>query len=281
MDITKEDFNIFIDGSSMQGPRRGGIGIRIVQLDENGDEVIDDVEQCGYKGANNNEMELEAGIRALEIIRSPKFANKLSEYNKVIIHSDSQYVCENYKNAVHFWTKSKWRKRDGSPVLNVGLWKKLTRLSRQTCIPVEFQWIKGHSINIHNRAADRMAKVSAGSPINPPLSVRGVRKKTVKASVSPGSVRMEGQDIIIRIIEAQYLKEHKLHRYKYEVNDGDSPYNGCMDRAISEIYLREGHSYRVTLNDVGANPRIEMLLSEVLKKTEEDNSSKEERREAN
>lgn len=59
--------NIFADGSSLPRPRRGGIGIRFVTTNALGDEVIEDHYLPGYKGATNNQMELMACIKALDI----------------------------------------------------------------------------------------------------------------------------------------------------------------------------------------------------------------------
>jgi ribonuclease HI len=65
--MTIEDaLNIYTDGSSFSRPRVGGIGIRFITTNELGDEVIEDVELPGYKGATNNQMELYAGVAALK-----------------------------------------------------------------------------------------------------------------------------------------------------------------------------------------------------------------------
>lgn len=57
--------NIFTDGSSYNHPRRGGIDILFVDVDDNGDERL--IEHCppGYRNATNNEMELAACVEAL------------------------------------------------------------------------------------------------------------------------------------------------------------------------------------------------------------------------
>lgn len=64
--VYENALNIYTDGSSYSRPRRGGIGIRYITIDEFGNEEIDDHAPPGYKEATNNEMELMACIKALE-----------------------------------------------------------------------------------------------------------------------------------------------------------------------------------------------------------------------
>ncbi len=57
--MTYEDaINIYTGGSSYSNPRRGGIGIRYITINETGDEEIKDDCLMGYKEAINNQMEL-------------------------------------------------------------------------------------------------------------------------------------------------------------------------------------------------------------------------------
>lgn len=65
--IREDAINVFTDGSSFSGPRVGGIGIRVVTVDESGNEVVEDHAQPGYRGATNNEMELQACIEGLKL----------------------------------------------------------------------------------------------------------------------------------------------------------------------------------------------------------------------
>ncbi len=60
--------NIYTDGSCFQRPRRGGIGIRYIIINDAGDEEWQDECPPGYKQATNNEMELLACIVALRDI---------------------------------------------------------------------------------------------------------------------------------------------------------------------------------------------------------------------
>lgn len=56
---------IYADGS-VASNNSGGVGIRVISIDLNGDEVIDDAYRAGYPNANSGQMEIIACISALE-----------------------------------------------------------------------------------------------------------------------------------------------------------------------------------------------------------------------
>jgi ribonuclease HI len=260
--IDERALNIYTDGSSKQKPRRGGVGIRYIYVNDLGDEVVEDLPCPGYLGATNNEMELNACLIALR--NASSYLEKRS-YNKIIVNSDSNYVVANFRNAMFRWPNEKWMKRSGSPVLNANLWKELVKEIRKVGMIVNFHKVKGHSTDEHNKAVDRLAKQSSANPLNPPLTIRTVRRKQSKERTHIGSVSMLGQKITIRIIEGQYLKIHKLYRYRYEVVSKNSPFYRKVDFACSELVLREAHTYSVRMNEEVNNPRILKLFTEVEK----------------
>lgn len=100
--------NIYTDGSCYSSPRTGGIGIRFVFPEFMNKENID-FDFDGYKGATNNQMELKACIVALQQIS--KFSESL-QASRIIVHTDSCYVVDNYKTAFYIWSANKWRKRN-------------------------------------------------------------------------------------------------------------------------------------------------------------------------
>lgn len=189
--MTDEDvLNIYTDGSSLGSPRVGGIGIRFVQIDSFGEEQVCDIEMPGFRNATNNQMELYACITAL------KEAIKLEvplTFGKIVVHTDSQYVVNNYKSAMFKWPKTRWRTRHGRPILNAELWKDLVKCIKNTGRRVEFLWVRGHAKSIHNKAVDRLARKSARNALNKPLSGVHVRRKLTPKSVEIGSVAMLGQ----------------------------------------------------------------------------------------
>lgn len=128
---------------------------------------------------------------------------------------------------------------------------------------VDFKRVKGHARNKHNKAIDKLAKQSANGFLNEPLPVQLVRRKLTDESVEIGSVRMEGQEIDIRIITDKRMREQKVWRYKYEVLPSESPDARKVDIIYSEILLRAHHSYRVRVCDSQKNPRILELIEKV------------------
>jgi ribonuclease HI len=222
--MTIEDaLEIYTDGSSLQSPRVGGIGIRFVWIDSYGNDMIQDVQFAGYRNATNQQMELQACIIALREALRLQLSVGIS---KIIIFTDSLYVNDNINKAIFEWPKSKWLLRSGKPVSNAEQWKQLIKCIKNTGIRVMFKWVKGHSKNTHNKAADRLARQSAKLPINKPLSIVHVRRKLTTNTVDIGCVEMFGQNISIRIITSEYLKIQKISKFKYEVITQKSKYNG-------------------------------------------------------
>ena len=261
--IDEDALNIYTDGSSKPKPRRGGIGIRYVYVDENGKEISENLPFPGYLGATNNEMELNACIMALK--NAIPYIEK-HKFRRIIIYTDSNYVVENQTKALFEWSRTRWIRRSGAPVLNAKLWKELNKARRNIRIRAYFQKVKGHSTNIHNIETDKLAKESANNPLQRPLSVRIVRRKKSKEKTKLGCVGMNGQRITIRIIEGQYLEVQKLYRYRYEVMSTASPFYGKVDFVISTAGLREGHVYSIRFNSDQDNPRINKVFREMEKK---------------
>ena len=252
--------NVYTDGSSFSGPRLGGIGIRLVIINQSGDEEFEDVLLPGHAGATNNQMELYACIQGIQkAMHHPAFNNCRS----VAIHSDSQYVVDNKDRALFSWSRNKWRNSQGKPVDNAPLWKELLKTVRKCPKKVKFYWVKGHAKDQHNKAADKLAKQSARTAINRPLSIVKVRKKRSPKSVEPGCVPMHNQRISIRIITDEYLRLQRCYKYKYEVISKSSPIYGNIDFAFSEILLNAGHSYSIRFNDNLRNPTIIKMIREL------------------
>jgi len=262
--IIDNAINIYTDGSSSSSPRLGGIGIRLVIINSLGEEEVEDISLAGYAAATNNQMELYACIKGLkEAIRRPAF----NSFGCIAIHSDSQYVIENYKRALYAWSKNKWCNYQGKPVDNATLWKELLHIVKKCHKRVDFYWVKGHAKNQHNKAADKLARQSGRKAFNPSLTVVKVRRKLSVKSVEPGCVPMLNQRISIRIITDEYLKLQKRFKYKYEVVSKGNPYFGNIAFAYSEIMLNAGHCYSIRFNDNTHNPTIIKMFKELPKRS--------------
>lgn len=266
--IDETALNIFTDGSSYSSPRKGGVGVLFVIVNASGEEeIVNQFDYPGYKQATNNEMELEACIISLNEALT---RNIFDGFKKICINTDSRYVSDNYKRAMFVWPKSGWKNpTSGRPILHVEQWKrllKLLKLAHNQRIRVDINWIKGHSKDRHNKAADKSAKKSANNPLNKPLSIVSVRRKKTSKKIARGSVKMHGQTESVRIVSIQYLKTHKLWKYQYEIISTSSEYFGNSDTIFSTEHLRDGHSYSVVMNNDTDNPRIISVNHELDKK---------------
>lgn len=96
-------------------------------------------------------MELSAVIFALEALKEPC---------RVILYSDSQYVCNALKLGwAKKWKSQGWMRNKKDPALNPELWDKL--LSLCEVHEVEVNWVKGHAGHPENERCDRLAVAAA------------------------------------------------------------------------------------------------------------------------
>ncbi|HEY2353779.1 MAG TPA: ribonuclease H [Gaiellaceae bacterium] len=266
---------VFTDGSSLPAPRRGGLGVHFVHTDSVGNESYHSLDEAGYLGATNNQMELLAVITALKVINSGRLPSEMFDgITKIEICTDSQYVTNNLSAAIYQWPTNKWHTRDGAPVLNADLWKELIReykKGRQAFGRVEISWGKGHSSsNQHNKTADKLAKRSARKPTRTLDGAAVVRRKKTTQVTKPGSVEMRGQRLTIRIVGAEPVPlQPQLSRYRYEVMSRASPFFGAMDFAYSEDpRLRPHHTYEVRMGVEPGYPKIARVFREKLEPPE-------------
>lgn len=258
---------IFVDGSMRNSPRRGGIGIRFVWIDDNGDESEPwDHSLPATEGANIQQMELEAPYQALRLAMNTRAPFDLDDFRKIEIRTDSATVKEGVGRAINYWSKNDWKTRDGTTVRNIDDWENLLRIMRRLDtshhLRVEFQWKKGKK-GKHARAVDKLAKQSSKGSAFGRSRPNVVRKKKTEQQTRRGSVRMHGQEIVVRIIESRYLGAGRPTLYRYEVLDEQSSFLGNMDQAESTLNLARGHTYRVKVNEDTSNPQIVAVIEEI------------------
>lgn len=251
--------NVFTDGSSLQRPRRGGYAFLFVTVDEDGQEVADEFSPDGCTGANNQEMELKACVEALKLLAGRASPVDLERFSKIVIYTDSRFVHKHFDTAKYQWSTTGWMRRSGPPVMHAQLWKELVAAIKRVGLPVHVDWVRGKSSK-HTKRVDKLAKESAKRPFGRAPSVRSVRRKRTSKSVERGSVGVEGQEIDIQIITAEYLQVQRCCRYKYEVMSEDSPYAGNVDFVFSDEPLRHRYIYRVRLNEDPAYPQVAEVI---------------------
>ncbi len=130
---------IYTDGGCDPNPGPGGWAVLILQ----------DGQEKELMGADpdttNNRMELTAAIQALRSLKFP---------SSVTLYTDSQYLQKGIDEWMHGWLARNWKASTGKPVLNQDLWKEL--LEAQKPHKVRWQWVKGHSGNVHNNRVDAL-----------------------------------------------------------------------------------------------------------------------------
>jgi len=100
----------------------------------------------------NQRMEITAALRATESITGP-----------MVVVSDSTYVVNCFRQRWwESWLERGWLNSRKQPVANRDLWEPLVELVRERG-DVEFTWVKGHSGDRLNTAADRLAMAAARS----------------------------------------------------------------------------------------------------------------------
>lgn len=131
--------SLYCDGSSLGNPGYGGwCGI----LHYKG---VEKIISGGEKYATNNQMELKAVIESLKILKEPC---------RVLLYTDSKYVCEGINSWLPTWVEKKFKN-----IKNPELWKEYLQVSNPHMI--EVFWVKGHSGNLQNERCDKIAKAEA------------------------------------------------------------------------------------------------------------------------
>ena len=258
--INDDALQIYTDGSSKKNPLRGGIGFVFVYADAAGEPVIDEHCPPGYQGATIGLMELFACYKALKAALSH---DRYEHFSDIVLFTDSQYVRDYQYHPFKTWPSQGWKSSEGRPVRHVETWKKLRRVRQAHTLKVEINWVKAHSKNRFNKLADKLANQSAENAINPPLEVSSTRRKTTLNETEQGSIRMQGQEISLRIVSCAPLPTQKMWVYRCEVISSDSEYFGCIQEIFSSESMRDGHHYDVSLNKNDKNPTILKILREL------------------
>lgn len=143
---------IHTDGACRGNPGPGGWGA-LLQYNGTAKPI-----KGSARETTNNRMELTAAIRALETLKQPC---------RVTLITDSNYVRQGITEWLPNWKKRGWRTADKKPVKNADLWQELESVTLQH--QIEWRWVRGHSGDAGNEAADLLANEA----IDEMLSSRG------------------------------------------------------------------------------------------------------------
>ncbi len=131
---------IYTDGACSGNPGPGGWGC-VLQYGPHRREM-----SGAEASTTNNRMELTAVIEALSALNRPC---------RVTLTTDSRYVCDSVtKGWLYGWVKKDFV-RQGKPVPNTDLWKKLLPLLQTH--DVTFVWVRGHAGHPENERCDALA----------------------------------------------------------------------------------------------------------------------------
>lgn len=131
---------IYTDGACRGNPGPGGWG---ALLRYRGSEK----RLKGFESATtNNRMELMAAIAALEVLQEPC---------AITLYTDSTYVIQGLTEWLPQWRARGWRTADKKPVKNQDLWQRLDAAAARH--RMDWRWVKGHSGEAGNEAADGLA----------------------------------------------------------------------------------------------------------------------------
>jgi ribonuclease HI len=137
---SEDRVEIWTDGGCKPNPGPGGwaaiLRFRDVERELSGSEPA----------TTNNRMELIAAASALEALKRPC---------QVVLHTDSEYLRNGVTRWSSGWVRRNWRNSAGDPVANMDLWQRLLAAAKQHRI--EWRWIRGHTGDVMNERADRLA----------------------------------------------------------------------------------------------------------------------------
>jgi ribonuclease HI len=166
---------VYADGGCDPNPGPGGWGVVIEA--ESGR-----IELCGGdRATTNNRMELTAAINALR---------HFPEGAQIEMRCDSQYVIKSVTEWMRGWKAKGWRTATG-PVKNVELMQELDALAARR--DVRWTWVRGHTGEVGNERADRLAaqgrREALGLPSRPeggPAPLTGTA--ALRAAAAPAAL---------------------------------------------------------------------------------------------
>jgi ribonuclease HI len=143
-----QEFSIYTDGSSWPNPGPGGCASVCYQKGNSDPVAI----YLNYEvNSTNNRMEIAALSLAIEM------AKTLDLTSTINIYSDSQYVIGAITKWRPTWESNGFKTSGGQLVKNREEWEFLFSLIDSHPLPLNLFWVKGHSTDQCNAAADTWA----------------------------------------------------------------------------------------------------------------------------
>lgn len=171
----------YTDGGARPNPGPAGYGVWGIDSD------LNEYNGWGFAGSNstNNRAELLGYICALKTILAKKIRH-------ATLFLDSKYVLENVQENMKKWKAAGWKKSTGDEVSNKDLWIEVDKLVGQTKvdqIDIRYRWVKGHSDDPGNDAADANAtRARLAAEKGDVHEVMNIEKVTKKKTAKPKPV---------------------------------------------------------------------------------------------
>lgn len=147
-----DDFiNVYTDGSCKNNGRVGARAGYGVYFGPNN--PLNVARPVQGNRVTNNAAEIQAATEAAEIAYN-------NGYNKIRIHTDSEFVQKSVNDWMPKWKDNGWRKASGEPVKNRTDFEKLDS-ALQKFDKYEIKHVRGHSNNFGNENADRLANLGS------------------------------------------------------------------------------------------------------------------------
>lgn len=187
------EVTLYTDGACSPNPGIGGWGVVVLSQGELQKELSGREEET-----TNNRMELTAALRGLE---------ELQTAHSVTLVTDSTYVKNGITSWIHGWQRRGWLTADNQPVKNRDLWEELaSEIKRHR---VDWQWVKGHSLDPWNERADALAvearNVSRTNTSDHFVARRDLNRIEIFSGITYAPSRNIGSWAIILCYE-QYIK---------------------------------------------------------------------------
>lgn len=138
--MNSESVVIYTDGACRGNPGPGGWGALLRYRGKTREMY------GGEQETTNNRMELTAAIEALEALKRSC---------RVELHTDSSYLRQGVTQWLARWKRNGWTTAAKKPVKNADLWQRLD--AARSRHDIEWHWVRGHSGNQGNEAADALA----------------------------------------------------------------------------------------------------------------------------
>jgi len=138
----QSEVTVFTDGSFNERKKMGAFSVII----KNKQGKLNLFTQT-VKAQNNNEVELLAAVKALELVKT---------FPSILLYTDSRYVKKGITEWIFYWQINNWITANGTKAKNIPIWKKF--LSLTVGKVVQFGWVKGHAETLENKFCDFYAK---------------------------------------------------------------------------------------------------------------------------